>query len=197
MKKIIMLALALLVPAAAYAADPLLDRPRWSLELKGGSFYPAIENWDKYYGDDKTSHYAGSLAYKLIRQLEVGIEGGRIKDKGQGLAPGHGILAGAVTYELAPLNVFMLFRGVFSEKQWLAPYIGGGWTRMYYRQKIQHQETVRGSADGYHVRGGLQFALDRIDQSAANSMYMEYGVYHTYFFCRGATDKSKGTIRVS
>ena len=90
------------------------------------------------------------LAYKLFRQLEVGIEGGYIRDKGQGLAPGHGTTAGSVTYELFPLEAFILLRGVFSERQWLVPYAGGGWTRMYYQEKIEFQDTIKGYTDGYH-----------------------------------------------
>ena len=41
---------------------------------------------------------------------------------------------------------------------------------------------VRGAANGYHARAGLQLLLDGIDQSAANSLYLDYGVYHTYLF---------------
>ena len=37
----------------------------------------------------------------------------------------------------------------------------------------------------------MQFALDRIDQGAANNMYMEYGVYHTYFFVEAEQTKAK------
>jgi hypothetical protein len=157
------------------------------LELKGGLFYPEIDNWQTYYGDQKTGHYAGTLAYKIFRQLEVGVEGGYIRDSGQGKAPLHSaagvtVLAGNVTYELFPLQAFVLFRAVFSENQWLVPYVGGGWTRMYYREKIEFQDTIKGSFDGYHGRAGVQFLLDGLDRDAANSFYLEYGVSHTYLF---------------
>ena len=112
----------------------------------------------------------------------MGVEGGYIRDKGLGFAPVHNVSAGSVTYELFPLQAFVLIRGVFSEKQWLIPYIGGGWTRMYYREKIEFQGSVKGFADGSHGRAGLQFLLDGLDQSAANSFYLEHGVMHTYLF---------------
>jgi hypothetical protein len=192
-KKIVLLVLALLVPAAAYAADTVLDRPHWSLEIKGGTFAPALDNWAQYYGKRNMPAYEGALAYKLLRQVEVGVGAGSATDTGHAFAPGHGTMSGQVTYELYPLHVFVLLRGIISESQWLVPYIGGGWTRMYYREKIQEQETVHGSADGYHVRGGLQFALDGLDQSAANSMYMDYGVYHTYFFVEA--EQTKANLR--
>ncbi len=178
----IFVALLLILPSAAMAADPLLDEPRWSLEVKGGLFYPELPNWETYYGEDRTSHYAGSLAYKLFRQIELGIEAGYIKDRGTGHAPLHGITSGRVTYELAPVSAFVLLRGVFNEQQWLIPYIGGGATRLYYRAKIEFQEIIRGAANGYYGRAGIQLLLDGVDPSAANSFYLDYGVFHTYFF---------------
>lgn len=166
----------------AQAAEQPLERPHWSLEVKGGVFIPAIDNWTTYYGRRDISEYGGTLAYKIIRQIEVGMEGSYIRDKGRGLAPLHNLVTGKVTYELAPLDVFVLFRGVFSETQWLVPYAGGGWTRMYYREKVQYQDEVRGSTDGYHVRAGLQLLLDEIDPRAAHNLFTDYGVFHTYLF---------------
>jgi hypothetical protein len=145
-------------------------------------FYPDIENWKDYFGSDKTSHYAATLAYKLIRQIEIGIEGGYMRDKGQGFALLHNQPAGNVTYELFPLQAFILVRGVFTDGQMFVPYVGGGWTRMYYREKVEFQEDVKGYTDGYHGKAGIQILLDPLDQDAANSFYLEYGVFHTYLF---------------
>ncbi len=182
MKKLIFIIVLVMLPAAALAAGTATERPHWSFEVKGGDFIPDIPDWTKYYGGRYTAEYGGALAYKIFRQLEAGIEGGYIKDRGQGLAPLHNIVAGSVKYELAPVNVFVLARGVFSEKQWLIPYVGGGWTRMFYREEVENQGVVRGAANGYHARAGLQLLLDGIDSSAANSFYLDYGVYHTYLF---------------
>lgn len=188
MRRLLILLVLLLMPSVVRAAEPGLQRPHWSLEIKGGNFYPDIENWERYYGRNKTTHFAGSLAYKILRQLEVGIEGGYIRDKGQGSAPlhkkllGQSVLSGNVQYDLAPLQVFVLLRGVFSEEQWVVPYVGGGWTRMYYREKIENQATVRGSTDGYHGRAGIQLLLDNIDPKAATNFFLDFGVDHTYFF---------------
>lgn len=193
----LLLAAVLLVPAAGYAASTELDQPNWSLEFKGGNFYPEIDNWKDFYGRDHTWHYAGSLAYKLARQLEAGIEAGYIKDKGQGYAPlnsqlqGTPVLSGRVTYELAPVNVFVLLRGVFSDNQWLVPYAGGGYTRMFYRERIENQGAARGYVNGYHGRAGLQLLLDGIDSSAANNLFLDYGVQHTYLFVEVEITKAK------
>lgn len=188
----------MLVPGFALAADPLLDRPNWSLEIKGGYFYPEIDNWKTFYGQERTGHYAGSLAYKLFQQVEAGIELGYIKDQGQGYAPlnsqlfGTQVLSGRAKYEVAPVNVFILFRGVFRETQWLVPYAGGGYTRMLYRETIEGQGTVRGSVNGYHGRAGLQLLLDDIDTGAANNLYLDYGIYHTYLFVE--MEMTKATV---
>jgi opacity protein-like surface antigen len=184
MKKFIFVFIfVLLSSVAAFADDDQVQgRPHWSLELKGGLFYPAIDNWKQFYGDDKTGQYGLAFGYKVFRMLELGIEGSYIKDDGQGYAPVHGIVTGSVTYQLIPINVFVLVRGIVSENQWVVPYIGGGYTFMYYQEKLELQGTVSGHADGYHGRAGLQFLLDVLDQSAANSFYIDVGVYHTYFF---------------
>ncbi len=174
----------LLVPHTVLGADPLSEQPRWSTEVKGGLFYPDIDEWKTYYGKNNTYHLGGTVAYKLFRQLEIGAEGGYIRDEGKGYAPGigHQFPAGEVTYELFPLQAFLVFRWVFSEDQWLVPYFGGGWTRIFYRTEVKYQETRRGSADGHHARAGVQFLLDDLDPDAANKFYSDYGVHHTYFF---------------
>jgi len=174
--------LLIMLPLAAQAGEQALERPHWSLEMKGGIFIPAIDNWATYYGGRDTIEYGGSLAYKILRQIEIGVEGTYIKDRGQGFAPMHNIVTGSITYELAPLNVFILARGTFSEKQWLIPYVGGGWTRMYYKEETQNQGVARGSTDGYHARAGLQIVLDGADPRAAGNLYQEYGIFHTSLF---------------
>ncbi len=183
MKKIILLLLILIAaPSFAHAADQTADQPNWSFEIKGGNFAPELANWAQYYGTRDMPEFAMAIAYKIKRQIEIGIEGGFLEDRGHAFAPLHQLAAGRVTYNLYPVNAFVLFRGVFDENQWLVPYAGGGYTKMFYREKVEGQDTVSGSANGYHARGGLQLLLDGIDQSAANNMYMDYGIFHTYLF---------------
>jgi opacity protein-like surface antigen len=184
MKKIVfMLVLAIFcLPAAAIADDSIQGRPHWSLELKGGVFFPDIKNWKENYGNDYTGQYGLAFSYKVLRMLEFGVEGSYLQDTGEGYAPLHGTTAGRVTYQLIPVNVFALFRGIVNENQWVVPYVGGGYTYMYYQEKIEYQSTVRGHAHGYHARAGLQFLLDVLDRSAANSFFRDVGVYHTYLF---------------
>ena len=185
MKKIILLFLVLL-PNLAYAGDSRPNRPHWSLELKGGEFFPQTAGWSQFYGQKFTGEYGAALSYKIIRQLEVGVEGSYSTTKGQGQQLNHGssgtVQAGQVTFEHAPLNVFLLARGIFTEKQWLVPYVGGGYTRMFYRERVQGQDSIEGSVNGYHARGGIQLLLDGLDSTAANNFYHDIGVHHTYLF---------------
>ncbi len=170
------------LPSSALAEDPLLEQPHWSLEVKGGSFTPVLENWSQFYGKRSMPEFAGTLAYKLLRQVEFGVGVGTMRAKGQAYAPIHKNYVGNATYELFPVNAFVLLRGILNEDQRLVPYAGGGFTRIYYREKASGEPTARGHADGYIVRGGLQLSLDFIDRNAQNRMYRDYGVYHTYLF---------------
>jgi hypothetical protein len=177
LKKFIILLIVFFVPAIVHAADPLLEPPHWSLEFKGGTFAPALADWATYYGKRSMPEIAGSWAYKLIRQVDIGISIGYAKDEGHAVAS-----SGKVTYEILPVNLFILLRGVMDENQWLVPYAGGGFTRMNYRETIEGQDTVKGSADGYHVRGGLQFLLNGLDARSSTRMFQDYGILNTYLF---------------
>ncbi len=186
MKKLLLSLALIILPVVSLADEENANRVHWSLELKGGANFPAAPNWQDFYGKSSTSEFGSSLAYKVIRQIEVGIEGTYLSANGNGQALLHGgqpAQASQVSYELIPLNVFVLARGVISEDQLLVPYLGGGWTRMFYREEVNGQNmTVRGSTDGYHVRGGVQLLLDTIDPCSAKNLYDEFKVYHTYFF---------------
>lgn len=180
----------------ALAADALLERPSWSVEIKGGYFYPDLDTlpigkeWADLYGDDRTWQAAGAVAYKFLRWAEIGIEGGMIEDRGLGYAPVNGIITGRVIYQLYPVSAFVVVRAVFNEDQWLVPYVGGGYTRMYYREKIEGQDSVRGKADGYHGRAGFQLLLDNADRKSADNLYMNYGIMHTYLFFEAQLTKA-------
>jgi len=191
LKNIILILLFILLPVAAFAEAPVEDRPHWSAEVKGGAFAPDIAHWATYYGERSAGQFEATLAYKILRQVEAGVAIGRIRDGGKGLAPLHSAATGTTTfggrinYQLFPVNVFVVLRGVFSENQWVVPYVGGGWTRMYYKEEISLQPSVKGYTDGSHVRAGLQLLLDVFDERAATNMFRDYGVYHTYFFIEG------------
>ena len=184
--------LFIILPAAAFAESAAIERPHWSLEIKDGKFAPDIAGWTKSFGERSTGQFEGSLAYKILRQVDAGVAVGRIRDGGRGFAPLHQSYAGQIDYQLLPVQAFVVLRGIFTENQWVVPYVGGGWTRMYYKEELSKQAPARGYADGSHVRGGLQFLLDALDQRASTNMLKDFGVYRTYFFVE--TERTKAMI---
>lgn len=154
--------------------------PRWSLEIKGGDFEPDIEEWQTFFGEETADEIGLAFAYKIKRWLEVGASVDYIRDKGVGRLPLNDATGGSVTYNLFPANVYVVLRGIFHENQRFVPYIGGGFTRAYYRQKIDNQASRRGHTDGEHVRAGLQILLDWIDRGGSSSLEDEAGINNTY-----------------
>jgi hypothetical protein len=185
LKKLLLALFICSLPGLAQGAEMRPDRPHWSLELKGGAFFPGLSGWSKFYGSSYQGEYGGALAYKVLRQLEVGLEGSYLQASGTGQFPSDQTLAGKVTIERVPLDVFVLGRAVFDEGQWLVPYAGGGYTRLFYREEVKGQGTTQGSVNGFHVRGGVQLLLDGMEPNAARSLYLDYGIHHTYFFLEG------------
>lgn len=165
------------LPFSMYAP---VQPPRWSMEIKAGDFEPDLDDWQRFYGDEQTDEIGIAVAYKIIRWLEVGMAVDYMDDKGSGQLPISDTVGGNVTYELYPAHVYVLLRGLFHENQRFVPYIGGGFTRAFYRQQIDNQPTRRGDADGEHVRAGLQILLDWVDRDGASSMENDLGVNNTY-----------------
>jgi len=193
LKKFLLTLFLLILPGLAQGADAPQgadarpDRPHWSLELKGGAFFPGTADWSKYYGSSYQGEYGGALAFKLLRQIEVGVAGSYLTASGKGQFPLHAaagsqVLAGDVTLERAPLDAFVLVRGVFSENQLLVPYAAGGYTRLFYREELQGQGTTKGSLNGYHARGGVQVLMDGLEPDASRNLYQDWGIHHTYLF---------------
>lgn len=169
----------LLLPAGAGMAD---ERPKWSFEIKGGTFHSDIDEWSTYYEDNRFPHYALALGYKPLRPFEVGIEAGYRRDRGQGFAPVHGIVTGNVRYELLPVHLTATLRGIFYEDQWLVPYVGAAVGRYYYRITIDDGERTSGNTNGVMYRAGVQLLLDRLDRSAALDIRRYFGIDNTYLF---------------
>lgn len=167
------------------------DRPHWSLEIKGGRFFPDLDNWKEFYGNDSTTQLGLGFGYKVLRQLEVGAEASYIRDKGTGFLPLNLTPGGEVTWTLVPVDVFVLFRGVFSESQWVVPYVGGGWTRAFYKQEITNQDNVEGKTDGYHARLGVQLLLDNMASGEAAKAESRVGLDNTYLYLEAKTFSAK------
>ena len=166
------LAAALLAVAAALGSAPAqsADRardqaePRWAFEFKGGEFEPDLDGYAQFYGDDGTTLFAITGAYRIRRWLEAGAEIGYLSDEGTGRLATSGAPGGEVTYTLVPATVFVGVRGVYTEEQLLVPYLSVGATMAYYDQDIEFQSGRSGTSDvGASIRAGLGILLDRLD----------------------------------
>jgi hypothetical protein len=182
MKKAVVMLLCCLTLATGVvgAAEDLSTSPRWSFEFKGGRFQPALSDWDRYYGSDAMRQYVAALGYMPLRALQLAGELGYSHDHGQGTLPTSGALGGEVNYTLMPVHVYALVRGVFTKGQWLVPYVGGGWTYLYYDQEVVNQQESKGHADGWNARAGLQLLLNPLDPNSAEDIRHSLGVQYTY-----------------
>ncbi len=190
--KLLVLMFLVVLPGLASSEE---TRPHWSFEAKGGRFKSSLDDWSAYYGDDRSEYFAFVTAWKPLRFTDVGIEIGRMRDHGTGQLPLNNTTGGDVRVEFYPVQAFFTFRALFSEKQWIVPYAGGGWTRMYYKTQVTGEESREGSVNGRHVRAGLQLLLDPLGRADASNL-RRYGIEHSYLILEGqkitAKDGSSG-----
>lgn len=171
--------LALLI-ALVSGAVSAAEAPRWSTEIRGGAYEPDIDGWKEHYGDSRIDYLAIELGYLPFRFLELGLEGGRMHERGVGFLPNNSSYDGSpVTSEFFPLHLFVNLRVKFFESQWIVPFIGGGYTHMYYRQEIENEGKTEGSVGGTHLRAGLQLLLDPLDMGDARNL-RRMGIEHSY-----------------
>ncbi|HEY3488095.1 MAG TPA: hypothetical protein VGL10_08515 [Gammaproteobacteria bacterium] len=163
----------------SWLTGPGPQEPHWTLEIKVSEFEPELEEWETFYGEDRADQISFAVARKFLRWAEVGAEIGYIDDEGVGQLPINDTLGGEVTFNMFPLHLYVLGRGIFFEDQWVIPYVGAGMTRAYYRQAIENQGSVRGKADGDHVRAGVQILLDWLDEGSAAG-FEEESVENSY-----------------
>jgi hypothetical protein len=176
MKYVLSLFISFLIPLSANAAA----RPYWSVEMRGGVTEPALPNWSTYYQDKRPITGFVDLSFKPLRFFELGLETGYLRAQGKGLLPLNGTTGGEVTHELLPITALATLRLTFTDRQWVVPYVGGGWNRVTYRQSIKGQDTVMGAAQGFVYRGGIQILLDPFDNLAANYLRDDYGISNTF-----------------
>ncbi len=154
-------------PVVAQTEDVYVS-PRWAFEIKGGQFYPDLEDYSTFYGSDKTSYLTLTFSYRHRNWLEFGAELGHMEDNGVGVLTISGELGGAVKYTLYPAQIFANFSYDVRRGQLFVPYVGISAVSAYYKQKVDQQPSRDGRTDlGYGVRAGLRLSLNRLDPRAA------------------------------
>lgn len=177
-----LVALALLTIAAPTSAQTSNNAasPHWSVEIKAGRFQPDVPDWETYYGNDSTQAFALAIGRKVVRHIELGAELLYGSARGQGDLPLNESRGSEVLYEFAPVQAYVLARGVLSERQWVVPYIGAGIGQLYYRQHVTGGPSNEGNTAYRTVRAGLQLLLDRLSPNSATNLQRRYGIEHTY-----------------
>jgi opacity protein-like surface antigen len=148
---------------AAEDPDTVADA-RWMVEPKAGRMQPDLPEYEQYYGDDDSRHFALAFGYRVSTWFEVAAETQYTKDDGVGQLASTGGPGAPVEYTLVPVHVFAKFRIERSANQLFVPYFGAGVVRAYYKQEIELQDDREGTTDlGPSVRAGLEILMNRLD----------------------------------
>ncbi len=165
----------------------------WYTTVKMGVFYPAAADWKVYYGDDFTPSFSVGLHYSPLPFFSIGGEVGVAQDKGKGVAVANGTLAGEAEIDLYPASLELTLFGRRREHQTIVPYLSAGVLRVGYRGEASgNPDVIKGSADGWLMRAGLQWRLNDLDLGTARVARENYGIDQTYLlleYSRHQADK--------
>jgi len=179
----VLIALALGSPAAlAQPPDPsgAPKDPRWAVALGGGYFVPAVDGFSDQYGSRGGWMPVLALSYAFVPS--VWLQG----DVGYWTAKGftRGALTGRVSADqqrllLMPVTVGAEYQIRFSREQFVVPFVAAGYRRVAYRLAVDGDEDIRGGANGWVARSGIDLSLNPLDPSSASSLYADYSIART------------------
>jgi len=157
------IAIGCLLPSRGALAQEDVDAnqsPHWSYEIRGGAFYPELELFETFYGDDHETYYSLTGSYRFKDWLEVGGEYGQMSARGMGILTSSRELGGTVKYKLKPVHVFTNFIFQRQQAQRVVPYVGLGLTVAAYEQKVEQQPSADGRSDvDFSARVGVRFLV--------------------------------------
>ncbi|MBI5446610.1 MAG: fibronectin type III domain-containing protein [Deltaproteobacteria bacterium] len=175
-----LVATALLLPSPS-PAQPL--RAHWVVGVMGGAFEPGTEDWGTTFDHERLPAGKVNIGYRLLSTLELGVEAGYWRAEGEAATTVSGRLvtpAANETLTVIPLQGYALLNFQFTDRQWLVPYAGGGYSRYYFRQAIEGQDDSKGHLDGYHFRGGVKFLLNGLDPASAQRANAYFNLKKTF-----------------
>jgi hypothetical protein len=180
----------LLFAAAAALLPPVAraEGPRWSVSIKGGVLIPGEDGWGDHYDSKVVPDWRVGAGFRPFPQLELGVEGGYRTSTGSiDKTPSGQPLGRSLdqTLDVVPVQVYAVYDFRVRNDQLLVPYLGLGYSRYYYRHKVDEGDTVRGHQQGYHARGGLKVLLNQADPAAARKARVNIGVERTYATIEG------------
>lgn len=163
-----------MLPMAAGA-----ESPESSFSLNGGYFIPDVDGWESHY-DAKGAWTSGvEFGNELTEGIELSVNLSYLKKEGSATTATGRISADTATYEQVPIHVSISYRLIYKDDQAIVPYIGGGYTHLFYREKINDNQ-ISGDQMGYHMRGGLRLLLDYFDPETAKDFSSDWNVLNTY-----------------
>jgi hypothetical protein len=146
--------------AAAQNESTSIESPRWSYEIRAGSYLPDLELFETFYGDDKEDYYGLAVSYRFKEWLEIGGEYAQMRTKGVGILTSTQVLGGSVTYRLNPAHIYSNLIFQRSGVQRIVPYVGVGLTVAEYKQDVAVQGSIDGHTDlGYSARLGVRLLV--------------------------------------
>jgi hypothetical protein len=153
---------AFLVAGSAMAQNDAQSpaSPRWMYELRAGRYYPDLDRFNVFYGNDNEAYYGLAASFRPNEWFEVGGEYGHMHANGVGLLTVSQMLGGSVEYRLNPAQIFANFIYQRSSAQRVVPYVGLGLVVARYEQEVNLQGTSSGRTDlGHSVRLGVRFLV--------------------------------------
>ncbi len=163
-------------PAAPQDTAPL---PKWGAELKGGTFYPDVNEWPDFYGNDRGGSVAVTLNRALGPVFELELDGAYFHDRGRGFYSANNRPGGDMLYELYTLGAGINIRLPVALWGWLTPYGGVSAVRAYYNETINGGDRRRGYRDGAMVRAGARILLDGVEPGAASGLQNDFDILNT------------------
>jgi hypothetical protein len=135
-----------LAAGAAAHAEGAPDAPRWMYRIEGGVFEPDLDRYATFFGSEHARIYGLAAGYRFRDWLELEAAIGRVRERGAGAVASGATLAGEVTYELVPVQLFATFTLDRPERR-LVPYLRLGIATALYDEDIELQPSREGRGD--------------------------------------------------
>jgi hypothetical protein len=166
--------------------------PRWMYELKGGYFYPELDDYETFYGDDRDTLFAASGSYRLRDWIEVGAEIGYVRGEGVGILTGTGQPGGDVELRLMPVHLFVNFIYQPDPNRRFVPYVGIGVNAAAYEQDIELQPSREGTSDlGSAARAGVRWLITSEGPHSSAEQRPDSIYWRSYAFFEAQTSETK------
>ena len=162
-----------------------VEASAWSVSFKAGTYQPRTVDYDYEYGHTGNVRTDLELDYKITPRLEAGVSIGYFRDSGPVRSASGRISAVSQELTLVPTALLLQYDFNFDESQLFVPYLGGGIARVTYRHVVGEGEAEVGGFNGYQLRTGIKFLLNRVEPDAASRLNREWGVTRSYLLLEG------------